>query len=328
MNKVGLDATMHLRFLRMTVHFLILQCLVIFPILTGIHWTAETMLDSTEEGGGEGFHFNITGKIVHDDNTLDHFRSNSTLYHFSIANVPDKHPIVWVHVILMYFLSLSWLWLLFVNHWHHLYLLQTCPSTTHPNNNNTSIAHYKSSSSSANNNNKQGSRGISSSISTPSSISSSIHHRSILITNIPHSLRNISALRHHFNVTQVGTVVSVNLLHRAASHALDGALKQRQKWVDKLERQLILLARKIIKIQQQQLQQQHKKKENNGDDSSIEIEWLDIAKLLSINNINCDNIRTWMHDIQLLDNEIERLRDSNISPEYYKPTSTAFVTFE
>ncbi|CAO3629148.1 unnamed protein product [Cunninghamella echinulata] len=313
--KVGLDATMHLRYLRMTVHFLLLQCLVVCPILASIHWTANSTLGgSTKEGL---IYFNNTGKITNED-TSDQFHSNSTLYHFSIANIPDKHPIVWVHVILLYFISLSWLWLLFVNHWHHLYLLQTNPSTNHPSSLHKSIQLHDS------NKKKQGM--IISSIYTPlSSSSSSIHHRSILITNIPPSLRNTSALRHHFNINQVGTVTSVNLLHRAASHALEGALKQRQKWLDKLERRLILLARQLIPLLKQQ-RNQEKKKEN--DDLPIEINWFDISKLLSINNIPCDDIKAYMHDILLLDNEIERLRDSNISPEYYKPTSTAFVTFE
>ncbi|KAI9281595.1 hypothetical protein BY458DRAFT_499058 [Sporodiniella umbellata] len=101
--RVGLDAAMHIRFLRMAVHFLTLLSLVICPVLLSLHWT---------------------GTAPEQDPPLDHFRSNSTLYSLSISNIQNHSHVVWTHVFFSYFISLIWLWLLFVNHLHHTYLLQ------------------------------------------------------------------------------------------------------------------------------------------------------------------------------------------------------------
>jgi hypothetical protein len=112
--KVGLDATMHIRFLRMVVHFLTFQALVICPVLLVLHWTG-TQGSFLEQAKNESDTLSTT---------IDHFRSNSTLYYLSIANVPNKHSILYTHVFFIYLTSLVWLWLLFVNHIHHLDLLQ------------------------------------------------------------------------------------------------------------------------------------------------------------------------------------------------------------
>jgi hypothetical protein len=136
-----------------------------------------------------------------------------------------------------------------------------------------------------------------------------------LITNIPHPLRNTASLQHHFNVTQVGSVTSVTLVYRAASHALDCALKQRQQWVDRLEKRLIYRSRQVVK--QQGLA-----------NVTREMDWLDMPRKLQLHGLPMDDLLAWMHDIRLLDNEIKQLRDVNLSPQYYKPTGTAFGTFE
>ncbi|KAG1137070.1 hypothetical protein G6F37_011396 [Rhizopus arrhizus] len=107
--KVGLDATMHIRFLRMAVHFLTPLSLFVCPVLLGLHWIGHSHEQTVY---------------------LDHFRSNSTLYSLSIANIPSHSPVVWTHVFFTWFISLTWLWLLFVNHLHHTYLLQQQSSTS------------------------------------------------------------------------------------------------------------------------------------------------------------------------------------------------------
>ncbi|KAI8364721.1 uncharacterized protein BYT42DRAFT_590150 [Radiomyces spectabilis] len=123
--RVGLDATMYLRFLRMAVHFLVLQALIVCPVLLSIHWTASPWDQRSE---WDMTHTALPNATL-DDHHVDQFRSNSTLYSLSIANIPDHNPILWVHVLFIFSVSLTWLWLLFVNHWHHLQLLQvTGPS--------------------------------------------------------------------------------------------------------------------------------------------------------------------------------------------------------
>ncbi|KAI8086133.1 uncharacterized protein BX664DRAFT_334989 [Halteromyces radiatus] len=338
---------MHLRFLRMTVQFLLLQSCIVCPILMAIHWSSGSsdawqQQQNIDWNPFDNHHDNNTNfTLPMDTRPMDQFHSNSTLYLLSIANVPNKQLIVWVHVFLLYFISLTWLWLLFVNHWHHLYLLQTCPSTAESTNlpqqsqllsppiktmitDTTANDHHGD-----DDDDDDDDDGLSNITTSPpissisSSIPASIHLRSILITNIPHPLRNTAALRNHFSITQVGSVTSVTLVYRAASHALDCALKQRQEWVDQLERRLILLARQIIRRQHKQQQSSSSQKDDGNKDF-----WLDLPKQLLLFGLPMDDLLTWMHDIRLLDNEILRLRDANLSPDYYKPTGTAFVTFE
>jgi hypothetical protein len=329
-----------------------------------LHWSRSTSASWQQQSQQvENFDWNPFSNITDasDITPTDQFHSNSTLYLLSIANVPNKQSIVWVHVALLYFISLSWLWLLFVNHWHHLYLLRTCPSTAKPTElitasqqkqrpplvrittattitHNTenlqdnvtvdgesaplSTHHSISSSTEATTEAAPITTASLQSLSSPSSsesslslIPASIHQRSILITNIPHPLRNTASLQHHFNVTQVGSVTSVTLVYRAASHALDCALKQRQQWVDRLEKRLIYRSRQIVKQQ-------------GSTNVTREMDWLDMPRKLQLHGLPTDDLLAWMHDIRLLDNEIKQLRDANLSPQYYKPTGTAFVTFE
>lgn len=355
---------MHLRFLKMAVQFLLLQSAIVCPVLMSLHWSGSTSASWQQQSQQvENFDWNPFSNIsdASDITPTDQFHSNSTLYLLSIANVPNKQSIVWVHVVLLYFVSLSWLWLLFVNHWHHLYLLRTCPSTAKPTEcitdsqqkqhpplvrittattvtHNTgnlqdnitddgesallsthhSISSFTEATTEAAPITTASLQSLSSSSSSESSLSLtpvSIHQRSILITNIPHPLRNTASLQHHFNVTQVGSVTSVTLVYRAASHALDCALKQRQQWVDRLEKRLIYRGRQILKQQ-------------GSTEGTLEMDWLGIPRNLHLHGLPMDDLLAWMHDIQLLDNEIKQLRDANLSPQYYKPTGTAFVTFE
>lgn len=118
---------MHIRFLRMVVHFLTLLSLIACPILLGLHWTSATVsLDHSDIA--DEFTSLAKNESSVSEVSVDHFRSNSTLYYLSIANIPNKKSVVWVHVFFIFTISLVWLWLLFVNHIHHIDLLQQQPT--------------------------------------------------------------------------------------------------------------------------------------------------------------------------------------------------------
>ncbi|ORX58762.1 DUF221-domain-containing protein [Hesseltinella vesiculosa] len=272
----------------MAVQFFLLQCLVICPILLALHWHRGIISWPQEQVSSW------------DIDNLDEFHSNSTLYLLSIANVPNRQPIVWVHVILLYFISLSWLWLLFVNYWHHLSLLQAQPSTSMEP---TRISTSSAVSSAAHQ-----------TLPPASSLPHSIHHRSLLVTNIPHGMRHPDTLRQYFASIHIGSVASVTMVYQSASQFLDCALKQRQQWIDRLERHLICLARRLLCV--------------SPDLKLKPFPWADLVTLLQQANVPFQNLPVWLGDLRLLDQEILRLRQPGLSPEYYKPTSTAFVTFE
>ncbi|KAK4509160.1 uncharacterized protein ATC70_007510 [Mucor velutinosus] len=296
-NKVGLDATMHIRFLRMVVHFLTVQSLFVCPILLALHWTgASASLDKsdlaseftslakneTSDYSATSAHptNNLYGGFpsVHSNDT-DHFRSNSTLYYLSIANIPNRNPIVWVHVVFAFSISLSWLWLLFVNHIHHIDLLQQQPLTN------------------------------------------KLHERSVLITHVPHQLRNQSTLQQHFERAQVGDVEHVTLVSNTAIKLVESVLKKRSKAIDNLERWLI----RIVRIAQRKHQLLSPKQE------TVWFDWLSHVKdqqmELSLEK-QVVQVQEALEEIDELDKEIARLRDVNRSPEYYMPTGAAFVTFK
>lgn len=271
--QVGLDATMHLRFLRMIVHFLALQSILVCPVLLAIHWTgASDTLERSDIANefnslakNESTRTEVFSATPHPINgTIDHFRSNSTLYYLSIANIPNKNPIVWVHVLFIFSISLVWLWLLFVNHIHHIDLLQQQPVTN------------------------------------------KLHERSVLITHVPHNLRNQQALQQHFDHAQIGTVEKVTLVSNTVIKLLEKILKKRRTQIDKLE---ILLIGMVSSLDKRS------------------VDWytiLDEIKHLP----QVEKVQSMLQDIETMDKEINRLRDANKFPEYYMPTGAAFVTFK
>lgn len=266
-SQVGLDATMHIRFLRMVVHFLTLQSLCVVPVLLGIHWTGAkisldhsdlanefTSLAKNESSRTEVF----SNQFNH---SVDHFRSNSTLYYLSIANIPNKNPIVWVHVFFIFSISLVWLWLLFVNHIHHIDLLQQQP------------------------------------------LQNRLHERSVLITHVPHNLRNYQSLQQHFDHAQIGTVEKVTLVSNTAIKLVETVLKKRRRAIDKLEMLLIGMV-----------------------SNSPNVDWYTVLSQIK-QMPGVEKLQLLLHEIEAMDKEIIRLRDVNRSPEYYMPTGAAFVTF-
>ncbi|GAN04796.1 DUF221-domain-containing protein [Mucor ambiguus] len=295
--KVGIDAAMHIRFLRMVVHFLTVQSLFVCPILLALHWTgASASLDKsdlaseftslakneTSDYSATSAHStnNLYGGFpsVHSNDT-DHFRSNSTLYYLSIANIPNRNPIVWVHVVFAFTISLSWLWLLFVNHIHHIDLLQQQPLTN------------------------------------------KLHERSVLITHVPHQLRNQSTLQQHFERAQVGVVEHVTLVSNTAIKLVESVLKKRGKAIDNLERWLI----HMVHIAQRKHQLSSPKQE------TVWFDWLSHVKDQQMElclERQVVQVQQVLGEIDELDKEIARLRDVNRSPEYYMPTGAAFVTFK
>ncbi|GAA5817097.1 hypothetical protein MFLAVUS_010637 [Mucor flavus] len=266
--QVGLDATMHIRFLRMVVHFLTVQSLFVCPILLGLHWTgATTSLDHadlanefTSLAKNESTRTEVFSNQF--NHSIDHFRSNSTLYYLSIANIPNKNPIVWVHVFFTFSTSLVWLWLLFVNHIHHIDLLQQQP------------------------------------------LKNRLHERSVLITHVPHNLRNSQSLQQHFDQAQIGTVEKVTLVSNTAIKLVEGILKKRRTAIDKLEMLLIGMVSSELP----------------------NVDWYTV--LTQIKQMpGVEKLVLVLNELQVMDKEILRLRDVNRSPEYYMPTGAAFVTF-
>ncbi|KAI9317419.1 hypothetical protein BX666DRAFT_1619285 [Dichotomocladium elegans] len=240
-DQVGLDAAMYIRFLRMAVQYLMLLVTLICPALLTLHWIANTSEDvnvNTNSSGSSGSYFD----------------SDTTLYRLSISNVPDQALLVWVHVVFIYILSLGWLWLLLVNHWH---LLQ-----------------------------KQNPH----------------HHQrphTVLITNVPHHLRNSQALIQYFS-TEIGPVDSATLLSQAGAEPLQLALQRRQHCLDKLERLLIVLGRRQRHVH----------------------DWI---RRLPPHPAIID----WLDKLDDIDHEINQLRELNrLSVRYCTPTGTAFVTFK
>lgn len=267
--QVGLDATMHIRFLRMVVHFLTVQSLFVCPILLGLHWTgATTSLDHadlanefTSLAKNESTRTEVFSNQF--NHSIDHFRSNSTLYYLSIANIPNKNPIVWVHVFFTFSTSLVWLWLLFVNHIHHIDLLQQQP------------------------------------------LKNRLHERSVLITHVPHNLRNSQSLQQHFDQAQIGTVEKVTLVSNTAIKLVEGILKKRRTAIDKLEMLLIGMVSSELP----------------------NVDWYTV--LTQIKQMpGVEKLVLVLNELQVMDKEILRLRDVNRSPEYYMPTGAAFVTFK
>lgn len=277
---------MHLRFLRMVVHFLIIQSLFVCPVLLALHWTgagasldnSDIMNEFTFLAKNESTRNEVLSAATHQHHpkqqiniTEDHFRSNSTLYYLSIANIPNNSSIVWVHVFFTFSISLVWLWLLFVNHIHHIDLLQQQP------------------------------------------LDQKLHERSVLITHVPHNLRNTSALQQHFDHAQIGNVDQVTLVSNKVIKLVESVLKKRRKSIDKLEYLLIEMMRRGY---------------HGNNNKTVILDWCQALTNLKHMKKETEKINQVLQDIEKMDKEINRLRDVNKSPEYYMPTGAAFVTFK
>ncbi|ORY98651.1 hypothetical protein BCR43DRAFT_454859 [Syncephalastrum racemosum] len=104
LRQAGVDAALYIRFLRMAVHFLTFACLTVCPALLALHWTTNDNETQQEDEDYYASH-----------QTLDRLANNSTT-----TRTPLAAP---AHAVFAYLISFGWLWLLFVNHWHHRDLL-------------------------------------------------------------------------------------------------------------------------------------------------------------------------------------------------------------
>ncbi|RUS19906.1 hypothetical protein BC937DRAFT_86498 [Endogone sp. FLAS-F59071] len=109
----GLDATMYLRFLKMAMHFLLFNGVIVCCILMPIHWYAHP--SPTQWYDGNGYLPNTTSQSF-----LEQIQSNSTLNYLNIGNVPDSSNLLWAHFVMSYVVTLSWLWLLYTNYWDYM----------------------------------------------------------------------------------------------------------------------------------------------------------------------------------------------------------------
>ena len=352
---MGLDATMYLRFLRMATHFLTLQVIITCPLLLILHWYASSPISistspSTSTSISTTFNNNtttgnssssspshVTAGIIIDDvdnseyynnitnafiktttgNTYTDFRSNATLYQLSISNVPHEASIMWVHVILTWVISLTWLWLLFVNYWHHLLLL--LQKQQHDNDTDENKEQSNN-----NNNNKEQLQ--------PDDIKQhkvTYQHvrrsHTVLLTNVPHHLRNVQSLYQHFS-SEIGPIHHVYLVSQVGINELNRVLKKRQYYIDQLEHKLILWHRRRHHHSAEKEQENYccQRRRHYPNEAASLLCWLPNIT----NNDDPDLIRL-VRKIDRLDIEIGKLREYNmVSTRYQLPTGTAFITFK
>ncbi|KAF9190128.1 hypothetical protein BGZ51_008917 [Haplosporangium sp. Z 767] len=173
-NNVGLDAVMFLRFLKMCLQFCIVNAVIIGAILLPLHYNA---------GGTE-----------------------SEVQRMSIINVPDESQLLWAHVFLTYFISISWMFLLFKNYWQWMdlrreYTLQRI---------------------------RQG----------------EIAERSIFISRLPSNLRSDASLKQYFESLRMGPVESATVVQHCGR--LSQKMDRRESTLNMLERAHIELARAVL----------------------------------------------------------------------------------
>lgn len=110
----GLDATMYLRFLKMAMHFLLFNGVIVCCILMPIHWYAQPSPTQWYDGNGYP-DLNSSSPTF-----MEQIQSNSTLNYLNIGNVPDSSNLLWAHLVMAYVVTLSWLWLLYTNYWDYM----------------------------------------------------------------------------------------------------------------------------------------------------------------------------------------------------------------
>lgn len=164
----------------MCVHFLTVACLSVLPILLPLHWMSE--------------------------HTRFDMNDTKTLTHLNVANVPNSSAWLWAHCLLTYFISLTWLWLLYTNYWRYLDLFRAQMALR--------------------------------------IVKGDISARTVIVHNVPHELRNDSSLKGYFENLGVGPVETVNIVRTAGK--LERKLKRRQVMIDRVERACVRLGRNVI----------------------------------------------------------------------------------
>ncbi|KAI9245645.1 hypothetical protein BDA99DRAFT_527753 [Phascolomyces articulosus] len=358
---------MYLRFLKMATHFLTVQVIITCPLLLLLHWFAASLSPSAPLSSSSSFTLNTTshhyhypnvaataaGIVIDDVDNSDYyapktptmtskdaytnFQSNATLYQLSISNVPHEAPIMWVHVILTWIISLSWLWLLFVNYWHHLLLLlqqqqQEDDMEHKEQQDNVDNEHHSQ------RQNKNKTKKKNDNKSTSNKYHQHVRRsHTVLLTNVPHHLRNVQSLYQHFS-SEMGPVQHVYLVSQAGIDALHKTLLKRQDTMDQLERKLILWHRRQHPPPPPLLQ---RKKKNTSSSCSIEESYCCqqrrrhsstsevLCWLPTMNNHDDPDMIRLVRQLDRLDAEIEQLREFNrVSTRYQLPTGTAFITFK
>ncbi|GAB5589137.1 hypothetical protein Unana1_04037 [Umbelopsis nana] len=131
----------------------------------------------------------------------------ATLTHLNVANVTDSSGWLWAHCLLTYFVSLTWLWLLYTNYWRYLDLFKAEMALR--------------------------------------IVKGDITARTVIVHNVPHELRNDTSLKGYFENLGVGQVDTVNIVRTAGK--LERKLKRRQVMIDRVERACIRLGRNVIR---------------------------------------------------------------------------------
>ncbi|CAG8630693.1 13167_t:CDS:2, partial [Ambispora leptoticha] len=175
LQNVGLDAVMYLRFLNMALKFLLLNVVVVCSILMPINYFGKG-----EEKGVQVF---------------------------SVNNLSNSHYVsLWAHMICTYVVSISWMYLLFVNYWDYMMMRKD---------------HFL-------NKAKRG----------------SVSARTVMVSRIPEELRSEEKLKSHFESLGVGQVESARLVRHMGK--LNRKITRRENALIALEKAHIQLAKNVF----------------------------------------------------------------------------------
>ncbi|GBB84269.1 hypothetical protein RclHR1_01090008 [Rhizophagus clarus] len=174
-NNVGLDALMHIKFLKMAFQFVLFNAVIVGSILMPINYTAS----------------NIREKEVP---------------RLSLSNIdPLNITILWAHVVCTYIVSISWMYLLYINYYEYMKLHQQ---------------HLL---------NKV--------------LNGSITERTVMISRIPQDLRSEEKLQDFISKLGLGEVESARMVRLTGK--LDRRIARRESALMSLEKAHIQLAKNV-----------------------------------------------------------------------------------
>ncbi|KAG9304947.1 hypothetical protein G9A89_003116 [Geosiphon pyriformis] len=176
LQNVGLDAVMYIRFLGMALKFLLFNVVVVCSILMPINYFGKG-----EEKGVQVFSVNNLSS--------------------------DNYEHLWAHMICTYIVSLSWMYLLYINYWDYMMMRRD---------------HFMN-----------------------KARSGSVSARTIMVSRIPEELRSEEQLKAHFEALGVGSIESARLVREMGK--LNRKIARRENALLALEKAHIQLARNVCK---------------------------------------------------------------------------------
>ncbi|RUP46576.1 late exocytosis, associated with Golgi transport-domain-containing protein, partial [Jimgerdemannia flammicorona] len=211
----GLDTTMYLRFLKMAVHFLLLNGIIVCCALLPIHWYAQPPPAEWYDGSP-----NSNQSVI-----LDQMRSNSTLAYLNVSNVPEGSNLLWAHLVMCYVITISWLWLLFTNYWDYMNMFRIYMSRLAQRGDKVT--------------------------------------RTVMVSHVPHELRNDASLAAYFNGLGFGEVEEVRIVRMVGK--LERKMERRERTLVLLEKSCIELGRNVVAG----VERKRRKKEKRGKSKNV-----------------------------------------------------------